>query len=307
MTISQDDYLKLASRFPPEHIGVAGAATYSLFHAPNSICSQKVRATLIGEGVAFNSHTVNIIAGENYDPTYVRMRANECEARGLPFAAFHDGGSSVMDFGCDACVVPTLVTTDGGEVMVDSMSICKVISTRASRLLYPAEWESEIDAELSIVDRLQNYGLLAPKLSTATKREDGKGFYNAKIEHCARVIADYPDDTLLVAALEAKQRKEESAISRLLTEEEIALAHQKMEAAFTALSGRLTDDATLLFSDALTLADIFWAIELIRAEDVGQGEWIWVNPRLNAYYEALMENPTIVQAILAWPDARIKF
>ena len=57
--------------------------------------------------------------------------------------------------GCDACVVPTVVASESGEVLVDSKNICLQLDRRnpnAPDALMPASLRDAINEELSIVD-----------------------------------------------------------------------------------------------------------------------------------------------------------
>lgn len=67
----------LAARFPGTPVGKLGnqAKKFHLHHAPNSICSQKVRTVLALTAQAYESHPLNIFEGVSYDPAYVRLRA----------------------------------------------------------------------------------------------------------------------------------------------------------------------------------------------------------------------------------------
>ena len=47
---------------------------FALYHAANSICSQKVRVVLAQLQLSYSSHALNIFAGETYLPSYVRLR-----------------------------------------------------------------------------------------------------------------------------------------------------------------------------------------------------------------------------------------
>lgn len=48
-------------------------ATPILYHFPPSTCSQKVRMALIEKGVPFESRVVNLLAGEQHAPDYVKL------------------------------------------------------------------------------------------------------------------------------------------------------------------------------------------------------------------------------------------
>jgi len=127
-----------------------------------------------------------------------------------------------------------------------------------------------------------------------------------KVERCNALIAVHADNPLLVTAYTAKRDKEMSANSDLFTPHAIAEAERTMQSAFAELDGRLPDGAAFLFGDNLSLADIFWAIMLIRTEDLGYGHWISRLPRLSTYCRALSAAPAIRAAIIDWPGARIK-
>ena len=44
-----------------------------LYHFGFSTCSQKVRLVLAEKGVEFASHEINLMAGEQHDPGYVKL------------------------------------------------------------------------------------------------------------------------------------------------------------------------------------------------------------------------------------------
>ncbi len=70
-----------------------------LYHLGFSTCSQKVRLVLAEKGLEFESHEVNLMAGEQNDPAYVKLNPNH--------------------------VVPTLV--HDGEVLIESSLIIKYL------------------------------------------------------------------------------------------------------------------------------------------------------------------------------------
>jgi glutathione S-transferase len=71
----------------------------ALYHFPFSTCSQKVRLVLAEKGLEFTSREVNLIAGEQHDPEYVKLNPKH--------------------------VVPTLV--HDGHVLVESSLIIKYL------------------------------------------------------------------------------------------------------------------------------------------------------------------------------------
>ena len=261
---------------------------------------------LLEAGEPFFAHAVNIFTGENYDPLYVRTRAQACGDAGLPLAATHTGSTSVVGAGCDACVVPTLIVRESDEVLVDSLHICCELSRRFGGELRAPELADLIDREIAIVDGLPNYPLLAAKVAKPAANGAGNSFAMRKVERCDALIAEFADDRLLVAAYTAKRDKELSGNNDLFTPDAIAGAEQAMQLAFSKLERRIPAGRDFLFGDRLSLADIFWAIVLIRTEDLGYGNWIGRLPRLSTYYQTLSAAPAIRTAILDWPGARIE-
>jgi glutathione S-transferase len=70
-----------------------------LYHFGFSTCSQKVRLVLAEKGLEFESHEVNLMAGEQHDPAYVKLNPKH--------------------------VVPTLA--HGGKVLIESSLIIKYL------------------------------------------------------------------------------------------------------------------------------------------------------------------------------------
>ncbi len=145
-------------------IGDSGAdPRFELFHAANSICSQKVRTVLAHHEIGDRSHTMNIFAGQTYFPSHVRLRMMGCRHLGLPLVTTHTGSTSVSRGGCDPAVVPTLVDWQAGEVLVDSKRICNYLDSLVDepRRLRPDRLVAAIDAEIDVIDHLPNYQMLA--------------------------------------------------------------------------------------------------------------------------------------------------
>jgi 2,5-dichlorohydroquinone reductive dechlorinase len=280
-------------------------ARLHLFHAPNSVCSQKVRTVLFEAGAPFLSHQLNVGKGDTYAPAYVATRARACIARGFGFAADHLGSTSASEMGCDACVVPTLIDELTEEVFVDSVRICLALDEQLGTGLRPHTLAAEIDREIAIVDSLPNYPLLAAKMHGVTA-DGGNAFALGKAERCEALIAAHSAEPLLVAAYTAKRDKELAAHRQLFGPEALARAERAMMLALEDLARRLKPGRAFLFGDQLTLADLFWAIELIRNRDIGFGAWADGAPLLRAYEARLREIPSVQKAVLDWPGARPK-
>ncbi len=91
-----------------------------LHHNPLSTCSQKVRLVLAAKGLDFTSHEVDLLAGEQHDPEYVKLNPNHV----VP-TLVHDGhvlveSSLIIQYLDDAFPEPPLRPADAlGRYEVD--------------------------------------------------------------------------------------------------------------------------------------------------------------------------------------------
>lgn len=314
-TIIENLNADLASRRPPALIGGAPGVVprYTLYHAPNSICSQKVRVVLAAKGVPYESRALNLFEGETYLPDYVRLRVKGCDDAGLALAARHSGSTSATAQGCDACVVPTLYDRETGEVTVDSLRICLFIDEHpgASRLV-PEALADAIRAEIAVVDNLPNYQMLAAKPPGEDRRppsqrgKNGIDFATAKVARCDKYLAQFGDDPDLSRAYRAKRDKELNAKQTLFDEQSMKRAYEVMATSLGEFDRRLANASrTWLFGDAPTMADLFWVINLARVDNLGAGHF-WSDGRLpavEAFYRRGRQLPAIRSAVLEWPGA----
>ena len=291
-----------------------GSPRYELFHAAASICSQKVRCVLAQHAFSYVSHAMNLFLGQTYLPDYVRLRMRGCDRLGGTLVSRHSGSTSAERDGCDGAVVPTLVDRESGSVLVDSKRICLYLDARApaDRQLRPASLAAAIDAQLAIVDELPNYQMLMGRTpregEPAESRHDTlAAFSTRKVGWCDRYLAEHADDATLARAYAAKRAKEASAAAELFSTEAMDAAYRRAEAALHELERMLAlERGPWRFGERLTLADLFWGIELIRMDDVGAASF-WKGGRLpgvermSAAAQAL---PAIRQSVVDWPGAR---
>ena len=302
---------------PGEHIGPAEqteSPRFMLYHAANSICSQKVRVVLAQLGMSYTSHTLNIFAGHTYLPDYVRLRLMGCERSGLPLVAAHTGSTATSTGGCDPAVVPTLVDRQTDEVIVDSKGICLYLDALVpeSRRLRPTALAAAIDAELDIVDHLPNYQMLVGRPVGTDSRpaklqaNNGVAFSMSKVKRCEDYLAEFADDRALANAYRAKRSKELNAAQSLFSHEAMRNAYGKADAACTVLNDKLTaGKSTWLTGDAVTLADLFWAVELLRMKNLGAATF-WEGGKLPAVaklVDAAERLESVRSAVLDWPGA----
>jgi 2,5-dichlorohydroquinone reductive dechlorinase len=287
---------------------------FSLYHAANSICSQKVRVVLAQHQFSYTSHTLNIFAGHNYLPSYVRLRLIGCERSGLPMVAAHTGSTSTSSGGCDPAVVPTLVDRQTDQVIVDSKFICLYLDALIpdSKRLRPTALQQAIDAELDTVDNMPNYQMLVGRPIGADPRplklqeNDGVSFSMSKVKRCDQYLAEFADDEELVKAYQAKRSKELNAAQSLFSEEAIRNAYSKAIAACTLLNDKLASrNSTWLTGRSVTLADLFWAVELLRMKNLG-AHHIWEQnklPAVQTFVAAAEGLQSVRSAVLEWPGS----
>jgi 2,5-dichlorohydroquinone reductive dechlorinase len=285
-----------------------------LFHAANSICSQKVRVVLAHHEMSYCSQTMNIFTGQTYLPDHVRLRLIGCENTGVPLVSRHSGSTSMSSGGCDPAVVPTLVDRLTSAVLVDSKRICMYIDSLIpdDHRLRPAALQKAVDAELQIVDGLPNYQMLAGKpigedLRPRRLRENnGVDFSMGKVKRCEQYMREFAHESALVEAYQAKRSKELDAAAHLFSDEAIRSAYAKVTAACAVLDDKLRAvRSNWLMGDAVTMADLFWAVELLRIKNLG-AQHIWEQNRLPsvARFVAAAEClPSVQSSVLNWPGA----
>ncbi len=296
-----------------ETIGSAPSGTprFELFHAPNSICSQKVRAVLAHHDIPYTSQLVKIFEGQTYLPAYVRLRLVGCDALGGGLVTQHTGSTSVSRGGCDPAVVPTLVDWETRQVLVDSKRICFYLDQVAGGTLRPASLQAAIDAELDVVDNLPNYQMLAGKppgedhRPESRRKSNGVAFAMSKVELCDRFLAEFPNDPDLVRGYSAKRAKELNAAEQLFTPEAMQIAYDKAQAGCTHLEQKLNAEGRWVVGNNITMADLYWGVELLRMKNMAV-ESFWANgarPAVASFVEKTQTIPAIKSAIIEWPGA----
>jgi len=287
---------------------------FELYHFALSLCSQKVRLCLVETGSGFVAHDINLSLPHlaNYDPAYVRLRLRGAGGRRLVDG--YTGRSSTATEGFDPAVVPTLVDLVEDRVVVDSLRICQYIDAATGGRLVAAGVEDAVAAELAIVDETPHVALLYGAHPEGDFRPERlqrgmPGVHDrkiAKIEQARDLVADEPE---LVAALEAKIRKERAARDFVATPDAMRQATEETLGAVAALDERLSDGRRFVCGEDFTLADAFWSVSLFRLAWLGMAfAWDGAHP-LNAtprasvasYAERMFDRPTFREAVIDWP------
>ena len=293
-----------------------GPRRLELYHFALSICSHKVRTSLAEKRAAYISHDIGILppSMENYHPDYVRLRMRG--GTGREMVNGYTGRSSISTEGFDPCVVPTLVDHEIGQVLVDSRAICEHINRvcGGGPDLAPSRLRGEIDREVAIVDG-------TPHVAVLYGAHPEGDFRPKKLQESMPRVHDYkimklmegrslavgrPD---LIAAYDAKIRKEAAARSYVHTPSMMIDATNEILAAVADLDNRLADGREWICADTFTLADIHWSVSLFRLKWLGM-EFAWAGghplnkmERLNvaSYASRLFSREAFREAVIHWP------
>jgi 2,5-dichlorohydroquinone reductive dechlorinase len=237
-----------------------------------------------------------------------------CERIGLPLVSTHTGSTSVSLGGCDPAVVPTLVDRQTGQVIVDSKLICLYLDdlVSESQRLRPTVLAKQIDAELEIVDNLPNYQMLVGRPISNDRRpqqlqkNDGANFSMSKVHRCDKYLAEFANDEGLVRAYRSKRSKELKAAQNLFSNEAIEVAYARAMAACALLDRKLQSrESTWLLGRSVTMADLFWAVELMRMKNLGVG-YFWEQNKLPAVEKFILgaeRLESVRTALLGWPGS----
>jgi 2,5-dichlorohydroquinone reductive dechlorinase len=179
--------------------------------------------------------------------------------------------------------------------------------------LRPIAAQMAIDAELDLVDNLPNYQMLAGRPVGADNRpqrlrdNDGVSFSMSKVKRCDEYLAKFADDEALVRAYQAKRAKELIAAERLFSRESMIDAYSQAGAACALLDDKLQRSrSNWLTGHSVTLADLFWAVELLRMKNLGAAH-IWEQNRLPAvekFVAAAEALESVRSAVLDWPGSQ---
>lgn len=287
-----------------------GPPRFELYHFALSLCSQKVRATLMETGAPFRAHDINIQPG-NYHPDYIRLRL--CGAPdGTEFAIGYTGRSAVETEGFDPAVVPTLVDLDSGEVVTDSVRICRHIDAATGSTLVPEAEARLVASEVAIVDGSPHVAFLygahpEGDIRPARLQKGMAGVHDRKIAKLEAALKIADDD--LRPALAAKIAKEAAGRDFVHDPASMRAAFDEMTAIVAALDDRLSDGRPFVCGGDFTLADIMWSVSLFRLKWIGAA-FLWkgdhslnASPQAHvaAYGARMFVRPAFVAANIDWP------
>lgn len=289
---------------------------FELYHAPFSICSQKVRTVLIERDLAFTSHALNLPVSEtqsadSYRVSYVRLRMLVAPKTGLVNG--YTGQSSVAAEGFDPCVVPTLVDHEQERVVVDATEICAYLDREAGGLvsLVPDDIAEDVHEQVALVDEAPHPAVLygaspdGEDIRPETVAIPITGSLGHAVKHLSRIKESVANEPELVAAYDAKIARQSSAQRFIYDRAAMIDAYARMSKHVDQLEAYLSDHGgKWACGDRYTIADIMWSASLFRLNWLGLGR-LWEGegsaPAVRAYVERAFMRPSFRRAVIDWP------
>ena len=135
------------------------------------------------------------------------------------------------------------------------------------------------------------------------------GVHGRKIEKIRHAQPLASGDRVLVAALDAKIRKEAAARSFVATLGQLRSAVSEIVDIVAGLDGRLAGGRTWICGDDLTMADAFWAVSLFWLKWLGMA-FCWEGydplnrtkrPEVRSFTDRLFARKSFRDAVIDWP------
>jgi glutathione S-transferase len=227
---------------------------FTLYNAPQSTCSQRVRFVLNAKGLAFEEKKLDLLAGDQLKPEYLALNPNG--------------------------VVPTLV--HDGEIVIDSSVIIEYLDEVAPEgesftPKAPAE-RARMRALMRFIDEMPAAAVRVPTFNLAflprfakMSEEEFLAFAESKPLRKEFMLAmgrkGFPDKDMN-AALDRMQR-----------------TYERMEASITASGGPFLQGRRPMLADVAVMPAI------VRMDDLGlAGMWA-DRPALGRWYDAIRAHP----------------
>jgi glutathione S-transferase len=235
-----------------------------LYHNDMSVCAQKVRFALGEKALEWKSHHLNLRAGDQQKPEYVKLNPN--------------------------AVVPTLV--DDGKVIIESTVINEYIDDAYPEpRLRPADagararmrlWTKQLDEGVHVATRVTSNAIAFrhQKLALGT----------AALKMLHEKIPD-------------PKKREESweNITKGIESRFFVDAVRRFEKLLADMEASLTEESWLAGKE-FSLADIGYAPYIRRLQDL-QLQFLWdKRPHLPAWFEQVAKRPGYRQAFEDWPN-----
>lgn len=235
------------------------------YHNDMSACAQKVRITLSEKALEWNSHHLDLAAGDQHSPEYLKLNPKG--------------------------VVPTIV--DKGSVVRESTVIMEYLDDEYDeRPLRPADsyararmrlWTKRLD------EGHHDIGTATLSMGIAFRfqwLEKGREACEAQIDRIPDPIKRERRRDVIHNGMEAREFKTAVGMwERLLADMEYAL-----------------HDGQWLVGKDYSLADAAYTPYLTRLDHLHLLDWIAARPKLSRWYDRIRARPSYDSAITKWED-----
>lgn len=233
-----------------------------LYHAGVSVCSEKVRLCLAEKDLAFTSHLLDLRAGDQQKPEYLKMNPN--------------------------AVVPTLV--HDGNVIVESNVIAEYIAEvfpgtplNGSDALARARmrtWTKQLDESIHQLTSVISFAIGFRHQLLAKPRAEALA-----------VLSKIPDPFRRERQIDVFENGVESS--------HFAPAIRRFDKMLADMEADLTRSTWLAGKD-YTLADVAFTPYVTRLDQL-QMSWMWAkHPKVAAWYDAVRARPSYEKSFGTW-------
>jgi glutathione S-transferase len=236
------------------------ASVIELYHNDMSVCAQKVRLTLAEKGLSWTGHHLNLRAGNQHSPEYLKLNPNG--------------------------VVPTLI--DDGRVMIESTMICEYLDDA-----YPSPPLRPNDPYARGLMRLWTKKLddwVHADTGTLSSCIAFRHQYLARLDTAEKLeahLANMPSAD--------KRTRQRANITQGIKSPYFAEALTRFATLFQQIETQL-GQTRWLAGDIYSLADIGYTPYFLRMEQLGLGPAFY-GPRVTDWGARLIERPSFATSI----------
>jgi glutathione S-transferase len=225
---------------------------FKLYNAPQSTCSQRVRFVLNAKGLPFDEVKLNLLAGDQLKPDYLKLNPNG--------------------------VVPTL--DDDGRIVIDSNVITEYLDEVSPATSFTPEdpvKRARMRALMHFIDEMPAAAVRVPTFNLAflpnfqkMSREDFVAFAESKPLR--------REFMLTMGQTGFPKAEMDAALSRLRR------TYERMDAEIEASGG------PWLLGKDITLADVALMPAMVRMHDLGLADWQDL-PRIVTWFDNIRAQP----------------
>jgi glutathione S-transferase len=234
-------------------------AEFILYNAPQSTCSQRVRFVLAAKGLPFEEHRLDLFAGDQLKPDYMKLNPNG--------------------------VVPTLV--HDGAAIVDSSVIAEYLDE-----VFP-EPERFVPEDAVARARMRSLMRFIDEVPTPAIRIPS---YNLAFLRYFRAMSE--EEFVALAESKPLRKEFLLRMGRTgFPKQEMDQALDRLARALTRMNDAiLSSGGPWLMGDMLTLADIAAMPVIVRMADIGMGHMWDATPAIDTWLAAIRARPAYAKA-----------